>query len=138
MQTKFDRASTLCCFAGFYFAASLLHFAHNAEYIAFYPNMPSWITRENVYMTWLAITGVGVLGGALWWMGWRAAAFVFLTVYGLLGLDGLAHYALALCAEHTLAANLTIWLEAATGVALAAAALWHLRRLRTNRFDIAA
>lgn len=31
-----------------YCCASLIHFAHNAEYIAFYPNMPLWITRENV------------------------------------------------------------------------------------------
>jgi hypothetical protein len=95
--------------------------------------MPAWITRENVYLTWLAITGVGMAAAALWWMGRRIAAALALALYGLFGLDGLAHYALALCAEHTLAANLSIWLEAASGVALAAAALWQLRRLGAMR-----
>lgn len=38
-----------------YFAASLLHFAHNAEFVAFYPGMPPWLTRETVYLAWLAI-----------------------------------------------------------------------------------
>jgi hypothetical protein len=38
-----------------YFVASLAHFAHNAEFIAFYPNMPSWLTREQVYLAWLAV-----------------------------------------------------------------------------------
>lgn len=78
-----------------YFVASLAHFAHNAEFIAFYPGMPSWLSRENVYLAWLAVTGVGALG-----------------------LDGLAHYTLALCSEHTLAANVTIWSEAALGLVL--------------------
>ena len=29
-----------------YFFASLAHFAHNAEFIAYYPNMPAWLTRD--------------------------------------------------------------------------------------------
>jgi len=32
-----------------YTLASLTHFAHNAEYIAFYPGLPVWMTRESVY-----------------------------------------------------------------------------------------
>jgi hypothetical protein len=46
------------------------------------------------------------------------------ALYGASGLDGLAHYTLALCSEHTLATNLSIWLEAAAGVALAGSAGW--------------
>jgi hypothetical protein len=42
-----------------YFVASLAHFAHNAEFIALYPNMPSWLTREQVYLAWIGITGIG-------------------------------------------------------------------------------
>jgi len=40
-----------------------------------------------------------------------------LGVYGALGLDGLLHYRLGLCSQHTLLANLTIWAEATTGLA---------------------
>jgi len=104
-----------------YFAASLLHFAHNAEFIAFYPNMPAWLTRENVYVAWLAVTSVGVAGLVAARSGLGALGALLVGIYGALGLDGLAHYSLALCSEHTLAANLTIWFEAAAGVVLAVA-----------------
>lgn len=109
-------------FVALYGVASLLHFAHNAEYIAFYPNMPEWLTREKVYLAWLAVSAFGVAGGVLALAGWRVSAAAFLAVYGALGLYGLGHYALALCSEHTVATNLTIVLEAASGVALAALA----------------
>ena len=106
-----------------YFAASLAHFAHNAEYIAYYPNMPGWLTREKVYLFWLGITAVGALGLLLLRLRWRIAALACLAGYGAFGLDGLGHYALALCSEHTLAMNLTIWAEAAAGLALAGGCL---------------
>lgn len=101
-----------------YFLASASHFAHNAEYIVYYPNMPDWLTRERVYLAWLGVTGVGVGGLAAARMGFGALGAILLGAYGALGLDGLAHYTLALCSEHSLAANLTIWFEAVTGFAL--------------------
>ena len=51
--------------AAVYCAASLAHFAHNAEYIAFYPNMPAGLTRETVYRVWWAISGVGLVGAGV-------------------------------------------------------------------------
>jgi hypothetical protein len=110
---------------GVYFLATLAHFVHNAEFIAFYPNMPAWITRETVYLAWLAIASVGVAGIIAARFGWSAVGALLLGAYGALGLDGLTHYMLDLCSEHTLAANLTIWSEAVAGLALAiASALW--------------
>jgi hypothetical protein len=103
----------LWALAALYCLASLVHFTHNAEYIAFYPNMPGWLTRETVYLAWLVVFAIGVAGAGL-----------ALVVYGALGLFGLGHYSLALCAQHTLAMNATIWFEVATGVGLAAAAGW--------------
>ena len=73
-----------------YFLASLAHFTNNAEYIAYYPNMPAWITRETVYLAWLAITSIGVAGIALSRVGWRVLGAVALAAYGTFGLDGLA------------------------------------------------
>jgi hypothetical protein len=110
-----------------YCVASAVHFAHNAEYIAFYPNMPAWLSRETVYRAWLAGTGVGAIGLAFLLAGWRIAAGLVLAAYGALGLDGLGHYTLALCSEHTLAMNLTIWFEALSGTALAACAAWYVK-----------
>ena len=111
-----------------YSVASLVHFSHNAEYIALYPNMPAWISRETVYLAWLGVAAVGLVSGGLWMLGWHRVAACFLALYGALGLDGLAHYTLALCSDHTLAMNLTIWFEALTGLALAGASFWQIPR----------
>lgn len=107
-----------------YTCASLIHFTHNAEYLPYYPNMPAWITRETVYLVWLAIASVGAAGVALSLGRWRLPAALVLAAYGAFGLDGLAHYTLALCSEHTWVMNATIWFEAATGAALAGCCLW--------------
>jgi hypothetical protein len=101
-----------------YTAASLIHFVHNAEYIAFHPNMPLWITSATVYKAWLAIAAVGLIGIGFWKIGWPVIGAVLVALYGALGIDGLAHYSLALCSEHSLAANVTIWFEVITGTAL--------------------
>lgn len=119
--------------AALYTVASLAHFAHNAEYIAFYPGMPSWLTREKVYLAWLAVASVGALGWFLVRFKRSGLGFLVLGVYGALGLDGLAHYTLALCSEHTFAANLSIWAEASTGLALLLACFFALsKRLRAQ------
>ncbi|MGJ4748490.1 hypothetical protein ACQV5M_19170, partial [Leptospira sp. SA-E8] len=120
---------------GVYTLASLAHFAHNAEYIAYYPNMPAWITREGVYLAWLAIASVGLTGIVFALLSWHTAAALCIAIYGTLGLDGLGHYALALCSQHSYTMNVTIWLEAATGTVLALCALWHItpRVIRNRR-----
>jgi hypothetical protein len=108
-----------------YSIASLTHFVHNAEFIAFYPNMPSWITRETVYLAWLGIGCLGLAGLLMWRFRLFAIGMLCMGAYGALGIDGLAHYTLALCGEHTLATNLTIWFEVITGlVLLIMAGLW--------------
>jgi hypothetical protein len=112
-----------------YTLASLTHFAHNAEYIAFYPGVPVWMTRESVYLAWLAVAAVGGLSLIALRFRWPRLGAVLMVAYGLLGVDGLLHYTLALCSEHTLATNLTIWAEVLLGVTLACAAALRWKRL---------
>ena len=108
----------IACLFLIFFAANLTHFVHNAEYIAFYPGLPTWLTREKVYTAWIAGAGIGLVGllvsrTRLWTLG-----MALIAVYGALGLDGLGHYTLALCSEHTLVTNLTIWFEVLSGLCL--------------------
>lgn len=119
-----------------YTLASLTHFSHNAEYIAFYPGLPGWMTRESVYLAWLAVASLGLLSLVALWRGWVRIAAVLLIAYGLLGTDGLLHYTLALCSEHTLATNITIWAEVLLGLTLACAAAIRLSRLALSRSDL--
>ena len=123
----------LWALAGLYCVASIAHFAHNAEYISLYPNMPGWLTREHVYLAWLAITGVGFIGAVLAAVGWRIRAALSFALYGAFGVDALGHYTLAPCSEHTLVMNATIWFETLAGIMLAASATWCACRQARSR-----
>lgn len=101
-----------------FFAANLTHFVHNAEYIAYYPGIPSWLTRERVYLAWVAGASLGLLGLLVYRTKLKVLGLALVAAYGALGIDGLAHYTLALCSEHTLATNLTIWFEVLAGLSL--------------------
>jgi hypothetical protein len=101
-----------------YFAGSLFHFIHNAEFLAEYPNLPATWTRAGVYGAWLAVTAVGLLGGLLVRGGYRFAGLIVVGLYAMLGFYGFAHYYVAPMSAHTPTMHLTIWLEAATALLL--------------------
>lgn len=101
-----------------FFAANLVHFTHNAEYIVYYPGMPSSFTREKIYLAWVAGASLGLLGLLAYKAKFKILGLALLAAYGAVGIDGLAHYTLALCSEHTLATNLTIWFEVLAGLSL--------------------
>jgi hypothetical protein len=102
----------------FYGVASLVHFAHNAEYLERYPNLPAWLTRPEIYGAWLVIAAIGVTGYALYRRGWRIAGLSVLAIYAAVGFDGLLHYGRAPIAVHTAAMNATIWLEVVAAAVL--------------------
>jgi len=101
-----------------YAAASLLHFTHNAEYLAQYPNLPASWTRASVYLAWCGVTAFGLLGFVLYRTGSRRAGLSLLGIYGGLGFAGLLHYTRAPLAHHAPAMNVTIWAEVAAAAVL--------------------
>lgn len=111
-------------------AATLAHHVHNAEFLRDYPGMPAWLSPRGVYAAWSIATSIGAAGYLLLRRGHALAGYGLLILYGCYGLDGLAHYALASMAAHTLAMNLTIWLEAVAAVAVLLA-LRHTRSCTT-------
>jgi hypothetical protein len=94
-----------------YGLASLVHFTHNAEYLAEYPNLPQAWTRAGVYLAWLGMTAVGIAGWLLLSRGRVLAGLCALVVYAALGIDSLGHYVLAPPGAHTSAMNSTILAE---------------------------
>ena len=101
-----------------YTAASFLHFSHNAEFLADYPNLPASLTRLGVYAAWLAVTAIGVVGLMLLRWQLRVAGLLVLAVYAAFGVDGLAHYTLAPLSAHTGMMNFTILFEVAAALLL--------------------
>lgn len=107
-----------------YCGASLLHFVHNAEFVADYPTLPAWITRSSIYLAWLAIFAVGLTGYVLFRGRHGFPGLVLLAIYATLGLDGLLHYGRAPMASHTSGMNATIWFEVVTAALALVAVLW--------------
>ena len=103
-----------------YGALSLLHFAHNARYLGDYPNLPAWLSRADVWLSWCGVTLVGIAGFALYRRGHRGAGLALLTVYAAIGFDALMHYARAPLSAHSAMMNFTIWAEVAAAALLLA------------------
>lgn len=117
------RPRLLIVFLLLYAAASFLHFAHNAEYLDDYPNLPLWLTRAGVYLAWFAQAAVGLFGYLLNRSGRVIFGLGLLGIYAAFGFDGLLHYTRAPIAAHTLAMNFTIWFEVVTATLLLACVL---------------
>jgi hypothetical protein len=111
-----------------YGLASLVHFIHNAEFLADYPGMPSSWTREGVYLVWLAMTLIGVVGWLLATRGFQVAGLLLVALYAVCGLDSLGHYVLAPLSAHTAAMNSTILLEVTAAALVLAETLRLLAR----------
>ncbi|HUA89135.1 MAG TPA: hypothetical protein VL994_06850 [Steroidobacteraceae bacterium] len=105
-----------------YLLAGLLHFAHNAEYLPDYPNLPAWLTRAQVYGSFAALTALGLAGLALWRYA-PVPGLVLLAAYAFLGFDGLLHYRRAPFAAHSAVMNFTILTEVAAAAVLLACVL---------------
>lgn len=128
VQTSARIPAFLLVLVAIYCAASLIHFAHNAEFVKDYPNLPLWLTRSKVYLAWLAVTSVGVLGVTLLGLRRRLLGLLILMVYAALGFAGLDHYWVAPFAAHSIAMNATIWFEVTSAAALFVAALVLVRK----------
>jgi hypothetical protein len=100
-----------------YAAASLLHFAHNAEHLLQYPNLPASWSRADIYLAWCSVTVIGLLGYVLYRAGFLRTGLTALTIYGALGFGGLLHYTRAPISHHSAIMNFTIWTEVACAAA---------------------
>lgn len=113
----------LVCLLVVYGLASLVHFVHNAEYLEYYPNLPSWLSRGQVYAVWLGITAIGVVGYLVHRAGHRLVGLGVVAAYAALGFDGLLHYGRAPFVAHSAAMNFSILFEVAAAAVLFAYAL---------------
>jgi len=107
-----------------YMAASLLHFAHNAEFLNDYPNLPIWLTRSQVYLAWIGSAAIGVGGLVFYLRNWQSAGLLLIGLYAALGFDGLLHYSRAPVEAHTFTMNFTIWFEVVAAAVLLVAVVF--------------
>jgi len=125
------RGQLLAALLILYAAASLVHFAHNAEFVRDYPNMPASWTRAGVYGAWVALSAIGLSG---WLLSRRSAVgLLLIALYAALGIDSLGHYALAPMARHTGMMNATILSEVTTATLVLVEVLRRLAGLSPAR-----
>ena len=98
--------------------ASLLHFADNAVAIDQYPE-PGWITPLGVAVSWCLVSVLAFV--ALSRKRADAGFFWSASVYAVVLLGGLLHYAFAPPMHMALRSNITVLTESAIGIALAVA-----------------
>lgn len=123
-----NRFRLLAALALLYTAASLIHFAHNAQFVADYPNLPPSLSAARIYAAWFAVAGVGAAGFLLLRRGFVLAGLCVVALYAALGFDGLLHYTLAPFSAHSWGMNLTIWFEVLTASLLLVTAVSRLVR----------
>lgn len=130
-HTEFPRI--LLFIALVYLIASLGHFVHNAEFLAQYPNLPSWITRKGIYLGWLVVTLPCLAAMLAWARGRAGLTFWLLAVWGALGYLGLDHYYVAPASAHAALANFSIVFEVVAGSVLLLSSLGYLVKLHRSR-----
>jgi hypothetical protein len=111
-----------------YGGASMLHFTHNAQFAADYPNLPPALSAARIYGAWLVIGSIGLAGYLLLKRGHQFWGLAVVAVYAMLGFDGLLHYTLAPMGAHSWGMNLSIWFEVVTAAVLFALVLMRLRQ----------
>ena len=124
---------TILILLAVYAAASLIHFVHNAAYLADYPNLPHTWTPAGVVLAWFAISAIGALGALLLAHGRTKAGLCIIMIYSACGLDSLGHYWLAPLSQHTHAMNATILLEVGAAALLLCEALRQFARSALGR-----
>lgn len=115
-----------------YSVASLIHFIHNAVFLADYPSLPPSWTRAGIYGAWFGMSGIGAFGCLLITRGHARLGLLLLVIYSALGVESLGHYVLAPMAAHTMGMNITILLEVGAAAALMSAVLRLLLRAIQN------
>ena len=118
LQINFTERNRLATLLLMYLAASLLHFAHNAEFLNDYPNLPAWLTRAGIYLAWTGQAAIGIAGFVLFRAGWQLCGLALIGLYAALRFDGLLHYSRAPFDAHTAAMNFTIAFEVITAAVL--------------------
>ena len=91
-----------------------LHYTDNATFIENYPE-PDWITVSGIYLTWIVMTFIGILGYWLYTQEQFWISYFCLTLYSFTGLSSPAHYFYGALSNFSVKMHALIWLDLLTG-----------------------
>jgi hypothetical protein len=109
--------------------STAIHYGDNYFAIERYPG-PEWIKGPVIYVGWIVLTAIGVLGYVLYRRAMYLPAILCLLVYSYTGVSSLGHFLYGDWSEFTTAMHVSILADGVTGTAVLAFALWACVRLQ--------
>lgn len=91
-----------------------IHYTDNAIFIDRYPE-PKWITATGVYLTWGAMSLLGIVGCWLYSQGKQWWSCFCLGIYSLTGLSSLSHYFYGEMSKFSPKMHAFIWFDFVAG-----------------------
>lgn len=110
-----------------------IHYTDNAIFIDKYPE-PQWITTFGIYLTWSAMSILGIIGYWLYSQGKRWLSYCCLGIYSLTGLSSPMHYFYGGMSEFSLKMHTFIWLDFVAGALVIGCVISELL-LNRDRFE---
>jgi len=123
MNLPRNHQSLLLCLLIASIISTGIHFTDNFLFYQKYPQ-PEWITLDSIYISWVILTLVGIVGYWLYRVGNLGVAYVCLSMYSLTGLSSLGHYLYGAMSKFSVKMHLFIWTDALTGMALLGFVFW--------------
>ncbi|MDM9381849.1 hypothetical protein QUB80_14185 [Chlorogloeopsis sp. ULAP01] len=103
---------------------TISHYTDNAIFIDRYP-APEWISYSyRVYMAWIILTLIGVVGYLLYRKGILRIAYLFLGIYSLTGLFSPGHYFYGEMSKFSLKMHTLIWFDFIAGLSIIGFITW--------------
>lgn len=105
--------------------STAVHYTDNVVNVDDFPQ-PGWVDRPTVWIAWVLLTAIGLLGYRLYTRGNFFAAHGLLAVYSYTGLSSLGHYLYG--TPEPFLRNLSIVADGLTGAAILAFVVWSASR----------
>jgi hypothetical protein len=112
--------------------STAIHYADNYFAIERYPG-PEWIQGPVIYVGWIVLTAIGVLGYVLYRRAMYLPAILCLLVYSYTGVSSLGHFLYGDWSGFTSAMHVSILADGVTGSAVLAFAIWAGVQLQRGR-----
>jgi hypothetical protein len=101
-----------------------LHYIDNAIFLDKYPS-PEWISSAyGVYIAWIILTLIGLIGYWLYKSGTIGFAYLCLGIYSLTGLSSPVHYFYGAMVEFSLKMHTLIWFDFFAGSLILGFIIW--------------
>lgn len=103
--------------------STFIHYTDNFFSFEQYPQ-PDWITLSSIYISWVVLTAIGIIGYSLYRSRRFGLAYLCLLLYSITGLSSLGHYLYGNLSDFSMKMHLFIWTDGLIGLSVLSFTLW--------------